>query len=80
MTSLVERFFCFQIDDELRYLELLKLRIGEAELNQCEVMLKDVKDSQRVDSFVNSQPSMKVRSDTDNRLFCGFEARGRSFF
>uniref|UniRef100_A0A914UZ69 Anaphase-promoting complex subunit 2 n=1 Tax=Plectus sambesii TaxID=2011161 RepID=A0A914UZ69_9BILA len=39
------------IDAELRYLEMLKIRFGETELQQCEVMLKDIKDSARIDDF-----------------------------
>uniref|UniRef100_A0A914R5T3 Cullin family profile domain-containing protein n=1 Tax=Parascaris equorum TaxID=6256 RepID=A0A914R5T3_PAREQ len=39
---------------ELRYLELLKLRFSEGELQQCEVMLKDMRDSERVDHNVYS--------------------------
>ncbi|VDP11274.1 unnamed protein product, partial [Soboliphyme baturini] len=34
------------------YLELLKLRFGENELRNCEVMLKDVKDSNRINNLV----------------------------
>ncbi|KAE9416640.1 hypothetical protein Angca_006792, partial [Angiostrongylus cantonensis] len=34
---------------ERRYLDLLKLRFNEGELQQCEVMLKDIRDSQRID-------------------------------
>uniref|UniRef100_A0A183TWI9 Anaphase-promoting complex subunit 2 n=1 Tax=Toxocara canis TaxID=6265 RepID=A0A183TWI9_TOXCA len=37
---------------ELRYLELLKLRFSEGELQQCEVMLKDMRDSDRIDRHV----------------------------
>ncbi|EPB70174.1 cullin family protein [Ancylostoma ceylanicum] len=34
---------------ERRYLDLLKLRFNEGELQQCEVMLKDIRDSQKID-------------------------------
>ncbi|WKY02398.1 hypothetical protein Q1695_016001 [Nippostrongylus brasiliensis] len=34
---------------ERRYLDLLKLRFNEGELQQCEVMLKDIRESQRID-------------------------------
>ncbi|VDK26554.1 unnamed protein product [Anisakis simplex] len=39
---------------ELRYLELLKQRFSEGELQQCEVMLKDMRDSDVVDRWVRN--------------------------
>lgn len=36
------------ITREIKCLELLKLRFGESDLQKCEVMLKDVSDSQRL--------------------------------
>lgn len=38
-----------RFDQELRVLELLKHRFGEAALQNCDVMIKDVQDSRRVD-------------------------------
>ena len=38
----------FQIEKERRILELLKVRFGEASLQNCEIMLKDVADSKRI--------------------------------
>ncbi|KAK7479008.1 hypothetical protein BaRGS_00029769, partial [Batillaria attramentaria] len=40
------------LERELRYLELLKLRFGEAPLHGCQVMLKDVADSRRINSRI----------------------------
>ena len=40
---------------ELRYLELLKLRFGETQLHSCEVMLKDVADSKRLNTRISEQ-------------------------
>ena len=37
----------FATDEEVRRLELLKLRFGEGMLRECEVMIKDVDDSKR---------------------------------
>lgn len=37
---------------EIRYLELLKLRFGESQLHFCEVMLKDISDSKRINNFI----------------------------
>ncbi|KAL5012414.1 hypothetical protein ScPMuIL_010965 [Solemya velum] len=42
----------YEIEKEIRYLELLKLRFGESELHSCEVMLKDVADSKRLNSRI----------------------------
>lgn len=36
----------------MRYIDLLKLRFSEGELQQCEVMLKDIRDSEKIDEFV----------------------------
>ncbi|XP_076306794.1 anaphase promoting complex subunit morula [Tachypleus tridentatus] len=47
--------FCYDTVREIRYLELLKLRFGESQLHQCEVMLKDVADSKRINAHVNSE-------------------------
>lgn len=40
------------MEKEIRNLELLKLRLGETELRNCEVMLKDVSDSKRINSHI----------------------------
>ncbi|XP_055530538.1 anaphase-promoting complex subunit 2 [Wyeomyia smithii] len=44
-------------DKELRNLELLKLRFGETLLHSCEVMLKDIDDSKRINSHILSEES-----------------------
>jgi anaphase-promoting complex subunit 2 len=44
--------FNYEIEKEIRYLELLKLRFGETQLHYCEVMLKDVADSKRLNARV----------------------------
>ncbi|XP_072014527.1 anaphase-promoting complex subunit 2-like [Amphiura filiformis] len=46
--------FSYDTARELRYLELLKLRFGETQLHHCEVMLKDVADSRRCNSHIQS--------------------------
>ena len=37
-----------QFEEMVRNVELLKLRFGEASLQSCDVMLKDLKDSKRL--------------------------------
>ena len=44
----------YDTDKEIRYLELLKLRFGDVPLHQCEVMLKDIGDSKRINSHLHS--------------------------
>ena len=41
-----------------RNLEILKIRFGEAPLQVCEVMLKDMTDSKRIDQHVQTQSSV----------------------
>ena len=44
--------------EQRRNLEILKIRFGEAPLQVCEVMLKDMTDSKRIDQHVQSQSSV----------------------
>lgn len=48
----------YNIDQELRNLEMLKVRFGDGMLSVCDVMLKDMSDSRRIDAQVHE-------SDTD---------------
>ena len=42
-----------------RTIEILKIRFGEAALQVCEVMLKDMTDSKRTDTHVQSQKPVR---------------------
>ena len=42
----------YQTEREIRHLELLKRRFGEHQLHHCEVMIKDICDSKRIDSNI----------------------------
>ena len=44
-----------EMREEWRNVEILKIRFGEATLQVCEVMLKDMTDSKRIDGHVQSQ-------------------------
>ncbi|KNC22283.1 hypothetical protein FF38_12910 [Lucilia cuprina] len=44
----------FNPEKEIRNLELLKLRFGESLLHNCEVMLKDIADSKRINAHIHS--------------------------
>lgn len=43
-------------EKEIRYLELLKLRFGDSQLHYCEVMLKDIADSKRINQNIKQDP------------------------
>ena len=51
----------YDTDKEVHNLELLKLRFGEASLRQCEVMIKDVDDSKRIQTNIHSTLNSKPR-------------------
>ncbi|XP_046390821.1 anaphase-promoting complex subunit 2 [Ischnura elegans] len=55
----------YHTEKEIRYLELLKLRFGESHLHYCEVMLKDVYDSKRINAHVHSDENFR----SDNQQF-----------
>lgn len=44
----------FNPEKEIRNLELLKLRFGEILLHNCEVMLKDISDSKRINANIHN--------------------------
>lgn len=47
-------------EKEMRVLELLKLRFGEAPLQACEVMLRDILDSRRVDTVIRNDQNLAM--------------------
>lgn len=54
----------FDFEKEIRVLELLKLRFGEGPLQACEVMLRDVLDSKRVDTVIRNDQRLSPSSKT----------------
>ncbi len=50
----------YDIKTELKNLENLKKRFGEANLHTCDVMLKDIKESDRVRMQLKSDAALKV--------------------
>ncbi|KAL1131096.1 hypothetical protein AAG570_012333 [Ranatra chinensis] len=48
--------FTYNTEKEIRYLELLKLRFEDSQLHFCEVMLKDVYDSKRINTHLHTDP------------------------
>ncbi|XP_012279074.1 anaphase-promoting complex subunit 2 [Orussus abietinus] len=50
----------YHTEREIRHLELLKRRFGENQLHYCEVMLKDVYDSKRIDGNIQSDTTYSL--------------------
>ncbi|KAI9781179.1 MAG: hypothetical protein M1839_006287 [Geoglossum umbratile] len=50
----------FDFDKQIRVLELLKIRFGESALQACEVMLRDVLDSKRVDAVIRADQNLHL--------------------
>ncbi|OQR89958.1 anaphase-promoting complex subunit [Achlya hypogyna] len=53
----------YQTDRDLRTLELLKLRFGDEPLQQCDIMVKDVEESKRVQTNVPSVVDATIVSE-----------------
>ncbi|KAF8133687.1 hypothetical protein EV363DRAFT_1566343 [Boletus edulis] len=56
-------------DRERRNIEILKIRFGESALQVCEVMLRDMTDSRRIDQHVQSQQSSVIHPTIISRHF-----------
>lgn len=55
--------FNYETGREIRYLELLKLMFGDAQLHYCEVMLKDVADSRRINGHITEERKKLQKTD-----------------
>lgn len=55
----------FNPEKEIRNLELLKLRFGEVLLHCCEVMLKDITDSKRINAHIQSDQTFTSANEFD---------------
>lgn len=58
--------YSYDVSNERRYLELLKRRFGESHLHFCDIMLKDVQDSQRLNRHIKDQ--LAKREDLDDSI------------
>ena len=58
----------YEFDREIRVLELLKQRFGEAALQACEVMLRDILDSRRVDTFIHKDKELGLNDESGPQL------------
>ncbi|KZW04109.1 hypothetical protein EXIGLDRAFT_716114 [Exidia glandulosa HHB12029] len=62
---------------ELRNIEILKLRFGESALQVCEIMLKDMTDSKRLDQRIHStNPSVLHSTVISKHFWPALNARG----
>ncbi|XP_017018674.1 anaphase-promoting complex subunit 2 [Drosophila kikkawai] len=55
----------FNSEKEIRNLELLKIRFGESLLHSCEVMLKDVTDSKRINAHIHGESNRPENQQFD---------------
>ncbi|KAG6894110.1 hypothetical protein C0992_007462, partial [Termitomyces sp. T32_za158] len=58
-----------KVERERRNIEILKIRFGEAALQVCEVMLKDMTDSKRIDGHVQSRQASTVHPTIISKHF-----------
>ena len=70
--------FSYDTEKEIRNLELLKLRFGEAPLHQCEVMLKDIGDSKRIDSLLYANKE-KAEANQNSEDVENIQSKGATF-
>lgn len=61
----------FSPEKEIRNLELLKLRFDESLLHTCEVMLKDISDSKRINAHIHCDTNMET--DAESSKDSGFK-------
>lgn len=61
----------FDPEKEIRNLELLKLRFDESLLHTCEVMLKDISDSKRINAHIHNE----AEYDDGKCVFCVRQSR-----
>jgi anaphase-promoting complex subunit 2 len=57
--SVISNYLFTSVNPQRRNIEILKVRFGESALQVCEVMLKDMTDSQRIDQHVQSQKAVR---------------------
>ncbi|KAJ2862495.1 Anaphase-promoting complex subunit 2 [Coemansia erecta] len=74
----------YATDREIKQVEMMKLRFGDAALARCEVMLKDIADSKRIAQNVieasGSQEAMPLRATVVSRQFWSPQPPGEEQF
>ncbi|KAJ3262291.1 WD40 repeat domain 95 [Boothiomyces macroporosus] len=56
LSSQLTRLSDFNVDDQIRHVEMLKSRFGDLEMSQVSVMMKDVADSRRIYNHYITKP------------------------
>jgi len=51
----------FDVNSEIKDLEMLKKRFGETNVHKCEVMIQDVHSSKRINSYIHEEPWRKTQ-------------------
>ena len=51
----------YNIDEEIKNIQLLKMRFGEMALQTCNIIVKDVKDSKRLDKEIHTNYENKPK-------------------
>lgn len=51
----------------IKYLYVVSIRFGEESLHSCEVMLKDIEDSKRVNNAIHRHAALNQNSSGNNR-------------
>ncbi|KAF8882924.1 ubiquitin-protein ligase [Gymnopilus junonius] len=58
-----------RVEKERKNIEILKIRFGESALQVCEVMLRDMTDSKRINTHVQAQKSSRLQPTIISRHF-----------
>lgn len=64
-----------EFNREIRVLELLKSRFGDAALQGCEVMLKDIFDSRRTDLLIKKEQEIQAATDSQPEIYAKIVSR-----
>ncbi len=70
----------FDTDKEVRTLELLKLRFGESSMHACEVMVKDIADSKRVNTTIRDKKQREDGISVDESSLLGATVVSRHYW
>ncbi|KAF2175036.1 hypothetical protein K469DRAFT_703357 [Zopfia rhizophila CBS 207.26] len=57
-----------EYEKEIRLLELIKVRLGDDKLQACEVMLRDVLDSKRINASIRASETLSLQTPNQNQL------------
>ncbi len=53
----------YNIEEEIKNIELLKMRFGENALQNCNVIVKDVRDSRKNDTVVHKEKAVLINNN-----------------